>query len=101
MDESEGTSDSAPAEGAENLPPRYDGSPRSAQPEPMPKISGGGPYQTEEILPPAAPGDEAAPGTPGTGENICPLCSGSGTQNGVVCANCKGTGRITEGIGGA
>ena len=26
---------------------------------------------------PMAPGDEAAPGTPGTGEDICPECRGS------------------------
>src|SRR3712207_6975533 len=24
------------------------------------------------------PGDDAAPGTPGTGENVCPECKGSG-----------------------
>jgi hypothetical protein len=26
-----------------------------------------------------APGDEAPPGTPGAGENICPACGGTGT----------------------
>ncbi|RYZ13060.1 MAG: hypothetical protein EOO24_01250, partial [Comamonadaceae bacterium] len=25
---------------------------------------------------PMAPGDEAPPGTPGTGENLCPACGG-------------------------
>ena len=35
---------------------------------------------------PTNPGDEAPAGTPGTGEDICPACSGSG--------------KITEGIGG-
>jgi hypothetical protein len=48
------------------------------------------------------PGDEAAPGTPGTGEDICPECNGKGKdRSGKACANCSGTGRITRGIGGA
>lgn len=47
------------------------------------------------------PGDEAPPGTPGTGENICPTCSGSGSVNGQVCSTCHGTGYVVEGIGGA
>lgn len=33
------------------------------------------------------PGDEAKPGTPGAGEDICP--------------ECNGTGKIIRGIGGA
>src|SRR6185295_7620225 len=48
-----------------------------------------------------APGDEAAPGTPGTGENICPVCNGSGRIASGECQNCRGTGRIMTGIGGA
>lgn len=47
------------------------------------------------------PGDEAAPGTPGTGENVCPECNGSGIQDGEKCPTCDGTGKVTEGIGGA
>lgn len=47
------------------------------------------------------PGDEAEPGTPGTGENICPDCRGTGRRDGELCPNCGGTGRIIEGIGGA
>lgn len=47
------------------------------------------------------PGDDAAPGTPGTGEDICPVCKGTGKiENGRDCPNCGGTGRIIEGIGG-
>src|SRR5205823_5716235 len=47
------------------------------------------------------PGDDAPPGTPGTGEDICPVCRGSGkAQNGGQCPNCNGTGKVTEGIGG-
>ncbi len=50
---------------------------------------------------PLNPGDEAAPGTPGTGENICPVCKGTGRVDGASCDNCGGSGRIVEGIGGA
>jgi hypothetical protein len=51
--------------------------------------------------PPLSPGDDAEPGTPGTGEDICKVCHGSGkNKDGSTCANCGGTGRITEGIGG-
>ena len=46
------------------------------------------------------PGDEARPGTPGTGENICPICSGSGEIENAPCAECGGTGKVIEGIGG-
>jgi DnaJ-class molecular chaperone len=47
-----------------------------------------------------APGDDAAPGTPGTGENVCPQCSGSGRVDGNACQTCQGTGKVVEGIGG-
>lgn len=50
---------------------------------------------------PTNPGDVAPPGTPGTGENICPRCSGSGVYEGEQCPLCKGTGKVIEGIGGA
>jgi hypothetical protein len=50
---------------------------------------------------PMNPGDEAPPGTPGTGENVCPVCHGGGKVRGAACANCGGTGRIVAGIGGA
>jgi len=50
------------------------------------------------------PGDDAPPGTPGTGEDVCPVCHGSGQMQEesekVTCANCGGTGVIIEGIGG-
>lgn len=46
------------------------------------------------------PGDDAAPGTPGTGEDLCPRCGGSGVLDGAECANCGGTGKVVEGIGG-
>ena len=47
------------------------------------------------------PGDEATPGTPGTGEDICPVCHGTGKVSGADCKNCGGSGKIVEGIGGA
>jgi len=51
---------------------------------------------------PMSPGDEARPGTPGTGEDICPECNGRGQiGRGERCRNCDGTGRIVRGIGGA
>lgn len=50
---------------------------------------------------PLNPGDEAAPGTPGTGEDTCPVCHGSGKlEDDKPCANCGGSGVIVEGIGG-
>lgn len=51
---------------------------------------------------PLNPGDEARPGTPGTGEDICPECDGKGrTVRGETCRNCGGTGKVIRGIGGA
>jgi hypothetical protein len=50
---------------------------------------------------PMAPGDQAPEGTPGTGENICPRCNGSGTLEGQPCPVCDGSGTVIEGIGGA
>jgi DnaJ-class molecular chaperone len=47
------------------------------------------------------PGDDAPPGTPGTGEDICELCSGSGQVDGKPCPNCGGSGKVVAGIGGA
>jgi len=63
---------------------------------------------TNESNPELHPGDEAAPGTPGSGEDVCPVCKGTGlaadadTAEGdnAPCPNCGGTGVITEGIGG-
>jgi hypothetical protein len=47
------------------------------------------------------PGDDAPPGTPGTGEDVCPDCSGKGkTQGGGECPNCGGTGKVIKGIAG-
>jgi len=47
------------------------------------------------------PGDEVPEGTPGTGENTCPACGGSGTQAGQPCEACGGSGVVTVNIGDA
>ncbi|QJW84261.1 hypothetical protein HK414_11710 [Ramlibacter terrae] len=48
-----------------------------------------------------SPGDEAPAGTPGTGENVCPRCGGSGRLGVSACPECEGTGKVNVGIGGA
>lgn len=53
------------------------------------------------VRPPLDPGDQAAPGTPGTGENLCPDCGGTGKKSGKDCVTCGGTGRVIQGVGGA
>ena len=52
------------------------------------------------MVEPMNPGDDAAPGTPGTGEDVCPHCGGTGTIRDGECENCGGTGKVIEGIGG-
>lgn len=47
------------------------------------------------------PGDEAPPGTTGTGDDVCPDCQGKGRIDGASCATCGGRGTITRAIGGA
>jgi DnaJ-class molecular chaperone len=49
---------------------------------------------------PTNPGDEAVPGTSGTGENVCRRCAGSGEVDGGPCPECGGSGKVIEGIGG-
>ena len=46
------------------------------------------------------PGDQAKPGTPGTGENLCPDCGGSGRIGAAPCKTCAGSGRVIVGISG-
>lgn len=46
-------------------------------------------------------GDEALPGTPGKGVQICSECGASGkSAAGAKCARCQGTGKVTVVIGG-
>jgi DnaJ-class molecular chaperone len=47
-----------------------------------------------------ATGDEAPSGTPGTGEDICRDCHGTGRIDGKPCPVCGGSGKVIEGIGG-
>ncbi|MGZ3181991.1 MAG: hypothetical protein ACXU8N_06075 [Telluria sp.] len=55
----------------------------------------------DQITPPLNPGDEAAPGTVGAGEDMCEHCAGTGKlAGGQPCPECGGTGRVMRGIGG-
>jgi hypothetical protein len=65
------------------------------------KSTSGGADRVGATQPRINPGDQAAPGTPGAGENVCPDCKGSGRLNNAACKTCGGTGKIIEGIGGA
>ena len=48
-----------------------------------------------------SPGDEAMPGTPGAGEDLCEDCGGKGTlASGRECPTCEGTGKVIRGVGG-
>lgn len=47
------------------------------------------------------PGDEVPAGTPGSGENVCPDCGGTGQRDNNECVTCGGTGVVTEAVGGA
>lgn len=52
--------------------------------------------------PDLAPGDEAPPGTEGAGEDICPVCAGSGrSADDGPCPSCAGRGTVVTGVGGA
>lgn len=72
--------------------------PRAPRNKPAPSENNGRPFSTMQSL---NPGDDAAPGTPGTGEDICPTCQGKGRVASGQCPNCGGTGTVIEGIGGA
>lgn len=67
---------------------------REQRPEERPQTTGAQPTKMN-------PGDQAPAGTPGTGENLCPVCNGDGTVRGAKCANCGGTGVVVQGVGGA
>jgi len=57
--------------------------------------------QNDHASPELNPGDEAAPGTAGTGEDTCRVCNGAGKVGGRDCPNCGGTGKVVQGVGGA
>lgn len=50
---------------------------------------------------PMSPGDQAPEGTPGTGQNVCGACNGTGIRHGDPCPECEGSGYVITGIGGA
>lgn len=67
----------------------------------MAQQGGTGSVQGNEEAAAMNPGDEAPPGTPGTGENICGHCAGKGRMpDGNECRECGGTGKVIEGVGG-
>lgn len=49
------------------------------------------------------PKDDPKPGTPGTGEDVCPECKGTGKKTdkeaAKPCERCDGTGKVIQGIG--
>lgn len=54
----------------------------------------------ENLIEKTKPGDDAPPGTPGTGEALCPDCAGTGRRGGTQCATCAGTGKVNVGVAG-
>lgn len=70
-------------------------------PSPIPSTRHEAPATPGASRKPLAPGDEAAAGTPGTGETVCDRCGGRGTiDGGARCPVCGGSGTVTHGIGG-
>ena len=69
----------------------------------MPNGSDGLPASQPVSTPPDAihPGDEAAEGTPGTGQATCRECGGSGGAASGPCPSCAGSGTVTAGLGDA
>jgi DnaJ-class molecular chaperone len=63
--------------------------------------AGQAPGQPSRAQAATSPGDEAPVGTPGTGENVCPRCGGTGRLGASACPECGGTGKVNVGIGGA
>jgi RecJ-like exonuclease len=48
------------------------------------------------------PGDEVPPGSPDSGEAVCPRCKGTGRAGDERdCENCGGTGKVVQLIGDA
>ncbi len=69
----------------------------TSRPQPGERGSAAPAVPSEPLLNPA---DEAAPGTPGTGEAVCPQCEGTGRRAGAPCPNCGGSGKVIRGVGG-
>jgi RecJ-like exonuclease len=45
--------------------------------------------------------DAVAPNSPGSGENLCRACAGTGRVESRACPSCGGSGKVTTPIGGA
>ena len=45
------------------------------------------------------PGDKAQPDAENAGEDLCPVCGGSGRYKDEACKNCGGSGRVWVPIG--
>lgn len=67
-------------------------------PDPEPRTPAGGTVPGERTR---MPGDEAAPGSPQTGDQICPRCQGSGRIEAHPCPDCGGSGRVVQIVGDA
>ena len=87
--------------------PRARTSPRAVRrpPAAAPRMAPSSNHHEESMSampdPDLKPGDEAEPGTPGAGEDLCETCGGSGKlADGKTCPECEGTGRVMRGIGG-
>jgi len=50
---------------------------------------------------PRKSGDEVPEGTPGSAENVCSRCGGTGIAGGKRCPDCEGTGTVTTNVGDA
>ncbi len=51
------------------------------------------------IDPEMNPNEQPAPGSPTTGENVCPKCGGSGIRDdGARCDHCGGSGKLIDGV---
>jgi len=48
---------------------------------------------------PTPPANDDDP-DPGTADNVCPACLGTGMMDGDPCGRCNGDGIASEGIGG-
>ena len=53
----------------------------------------------EERGEPMVPGDKAQPGAENAGEDLCPVCGGSGNYKDEECKNCGGSGRVWVPVG--
>jgi RecJ-like exonuclease len=50
---------------------------------------------------PYGPGGDLPADEEGAGEDVCPVCSGSGRVDDQQCSTCGGTGKLIEPVGGA